>query len=422
MTASPQELRLGARITDDFVMLDPEERRRHLYIVGQTGTGKSTLLLNLIAQDLAAGEGLALLDPHGDLAEAVLMHIPRDRTNDLVYLNPADADRPIGFNPLSGVPEDLKPIVADGVVSAFRHVWPESWGPRLDYILTNAVRALLDVPGATLLMLPRLLIDEPFRMRLIEWHVRDPMVRSFWLNEYAGYGDHLRAEAISPIQNKIGKALIEPRLRNMLAQPKSTITLRRLMDEGAIIVCNLSKGRLGEGVSHLLGALLTTTIAQAALSRADVPAADRRVFHLYADEFQSFATESFALILSEARKYGLTLTVAHQYLDQVPEQLRAAVFGNVGSMIACRTGAQDASILAEQIGLGGDDALLDLANFTGWARLLRGGVPSSPIHLDLHDAPHLRRQGSHRLIETSRMRFGRPRAQVEARIRQFLSA
>jgi hypothetical protein len=422
MTTSPQELCLGTRISGDLVMLDPEERRRHLYIVGQTGTGKSTLLLNLIAQDLTAGEGLALLDPHGDLAEAVLMHVPRGRTNDLVYINPADTGRPIGFNPLSAVPEDLKPIVADGVVSAFRHVWPESWGPRLDYILTNAVRALLDVPGATLLMLPRLLIDEAFRVHLVEHHVGDPVVRSFWQNEYAGYGDHFRAEAISSIQNKIGKALIEPRLRNMLAQPKSTITLRRLMDEGAIVICNLSKGRLGEGVAHLLGALLTTTIAQAALSRADVAPVDRRVFHLYADEFQSFATESFALILSEARKYGLILTVAHQYLDQVPERLRAAVFGNVGSMLACRTGVQDAPILAEQIGLGGDDALLDLANFAGWARLLRRGLPTSPIRLNLHNAPRSRRQNPHRLIETSRMRFGRPRADVEERIRRFLAA
>jgi hypothetical protein len=177
-------------------------------------------------------------------------------------------------------------------------------------------------------------------------------VRAFWLGEYAGYSDHFRAEAISPIQNKIGKALIEPRLRNMLAQPKSTITLRRLMDEGAIVICNLAKGRLGEGTSHLLGALLTTTIAQAALSRADVPAAERRVFHLYADEFQSFATDSFALILSEARKYGLTLTVAHQYLEQLPDKLRAAVFGNVGSMLACRTGASDAADIcrADRVG------------------------------------------------------------------------
>jgi hypothetical protein len=422
MTASPQELLLGARITGDLVMLGEEARRRHLYVVGQTGTGKSTLLLNLIAQDLAAGDGLALLDPHGDLAEAVLLHVPRRRSNDLVYINPADSDRPIGFNPLSRVPDDLKPIVADGVVSAFRHVWPESWGPRLDYILTNAVRALLDVPGGTLLMLPRLLIDDGFRVQLVEAHVGDPVVRAFWLQEYAGYGDRFRAEAISPIQNKIGKALIEPRLRNMMAQPSSTITLRRLMDEGAIVICNLAKGRLGEGTSHLLGALLTTTIAQAAMSRADMPASDRRVFHLYADEFQSFTTDSFALILSEARKYGLTLTVAHQYLEQLPDQLRAAVFGNVGSMLACRTGASDAPDIAEQIGLGGADALLDLPNHTAWARLLTGGVPSSPLRLNLFDAPHPRRLDTHRLIELSRERFGRARDEVEERIRRFLSA
>jgi len=423
MPRSTQQLLLGIRrASDAAVTLDAEERRRHLYIVGQTGTGKSTLLLNLIAQDLAAGAGLALLDPHGDLAESVLLHIPRDRTNDLVYLNPADSARPIGFNPLSRVPDDLKPIVADGVVSAFRHVWPESWGPRLDYILTNAVRALLDVPGGTLLMLPRLLIDEPFRVQLVDRHVSDSFVRAFWQGEYAAYGDHFRTEAISPIQNKIGKALIEPRLRNMLAQPKSTITLRRLMDEGAIVICNLAKGRLGEGVSHLLGALLTTTIAQAALSRADVPAAARRTFHLYADEFQSFATDSFALILSEARKYGLTLTIAHQYLDQLPDKLRAAAFGNVGSMLACRTGASDAPLVAEQIGLGGADALLDLPNHTAWARLLAGGVPSSPLRVTLYDAQSPRRPVPSRLIDISRRRFGRPRAEVEARIGRFLAA
>jgi len=420
MTLSTQQLCIGARITGEPVMLDPEERRRHLYIVGQTGTGKSTLLLNLIRQDLMAGEGLALLDPHGDLAEDVLAHIPKARTRDLVYINPADIERPIGFNPLASVPPDLRPIVADGVVSAFRHVWPDSWGPRLDYILINAVRALLDVPGGTLLMLPRLLIDERFRSQLINQHVSDPVVRSFWLNQYAAYNDSFRTEAISPIENKIGRVLIEPRLRNMLAQPKSTITLRRLMDEGAIVICNLSKGGLGESTAHLLGALLTTAFAQAALSRADTPAADRRVFHLYADEFQSFATESFGIILSEARKYGLTLTVAHQYLDQLPDDLRASVFGNVGSIIACRVGATDAPILAEQIGLQGVDALLDLQTGTAWARLLRGGAPTSPIRLDLYDKPHARRQSTHRLINASRMRFGRPRAEVEGRIERFL--
>jgi hypothetical protein len=421
MTLPTQPLCIGARISGEFVMLQSDERRRHLYIIGQTGTGKSTLLLNLIRQDLVAGEGLALLDPHGDLAEAVLAHVPRARTNDLVYLNPADADWPIGFNPLSGVPNHLKPVVADGIVSAFRHVWPDSWGQRLDYILTNTVRALLDVPGATLLMAPRLLIDEPFRVQLITHHVGDPVVRAFWLTEYAAYSDSFRTEAISPIQNKVGKVLMEPRLRNMLAQPKSTITLRRLMDDGAIVICNLSKGGLGESTAHLLGAFLTTAMAQAALSRTDTPADERRTFHLYADEFQSFATESFALILSEARKYALTLTIAHQYLDQLPDDLRSAVFGNVGSIIACRTGAPDAPILAEQIGLQGSDALLDLPNFAAWARLLHRGVPSSPIRLDLYDAPQARRQSIHRLIETSRARFGRPRAEVEARISKFLA-
>ena len=423
MTTSDQQVCIGTHTTlGEFVMLDPEERRRHLYIVGQTGTGKSTLLLNLIGQDLAAGAGLALLDPHGDLAEAVLLHVPRSRTNDLVYINPADLDRPIGFNPLARVPEDLKPIVADGVVSAFRHVWPDSWGPRLDYILTNAVRALLDVPGATLLMLPRLLVDTAFRAQLIDRHVSDPVVRSFWVNEYEGYAANFRAEAISPIQNKIGKALMVPSLRNMLAQPKSTIAFRRLMDEGAIVICNLAKGALGESTAHLLGALITTSLAQAALSRADTPAADRRIFHLYADEFQAFATESFGLVLSEARKYGLTLTVAHQYLEQLPDRLRAAVFGNAGSLIACRVGATDAPMLAEQIGLGGADALLDLPNFAAWARLLKGGVPTSPIRLDLSDSPAARRLDAHRLVDTSRMRFGRLRTEVEARIRKFLGA
>jgi Helicase HerA, central domain len=288
MNMHDHQLCIGARTSGVPVMLDAEERRRHLYVIGQTGTGKSTLILNLIQQDLVAGQGLALLDPHGDLAESVLAHVPKARTNDLVYINPADVERPVGFNPLSRVAHDLKPIVADGVVSAFRHVWPESWGPRLDYILTNAVRALLDIPGATLLMLPRLLIDDLYRAR-IEHHISDPVVRSFWLHEYAGYSTNFRAEAISPIQNKIGKALMEPRLRNMLAQPTSTITPRRLMDESAVVICNLSKGRLGESTAHLLGALLTTAFAQAALSRADTPLADRRIFHFYADEFQSFA-------------------------------------------------------------------------------------------------------------------------------------
>ena len=422
MNTLEQSICIGAHYAGGQVTLAPDERRRHLYLIGQTGTGKSTLLLNLIRQDLENGEGLALLDPHGDLAAAALQYVPRRRSNDLVYVDPADIERPIGFNPLAHVPDPLKPVVADGVVAAFRHVWPDSWGPRLDYILTNAVRALLDVPGATLLMLPRLLIDDAYRIQLTHRHVADPMVRTFWLNEYAAYAAGFRVEAIAPIQNKIGKALMVPSLRNMLAQPTNTITLRRLMDERAIVIVNLSKGALGESTAHLLGALLTTSIAQAALSRVDVAVHQRIPFHLYADEFQSFATESFALILSEARKYALTLTIAHQYLDQLPDRLRAAVFGNVGAVVACRTGATDAPVLTEQIGLGGGDALLDLPNFCAWARLLRRGVPSSPIRLDLSEAPLPRRPNPDRLVQLSRMRFGRPRAEVERRISQFLQA
>lgn len=415
-----EALRLGTVSYGGSVSLGREERRRHVYVVGQTGTGKSTLLLNLIAQDIAAGEGVALLDPHGDLAIAALHQIPRWRANDLVYLNPGDHDRPIGFNPLSKVSDELKPVVADGIVAAFRHVWPESWGPRLDYILTNAVRALLDVPGATLLMLPRLLIDQRFRSHIVERHVRDPVVRAFWLNEYAGYSDRFRTEAIAPIQNKIGKALMAPALRNMLAQPKSTITPRRLMDERAIFICNLSKGVLGESTAHLLGALLVTSLAQAALSRTDTPTNERLPFHLYVDEFQSFATESFALILSEARKYALTLMLGHQYLDQIPNELRAAVFGNTGSVIACRTGAVDASRLANEIGLQSPEAILDLPNFAAWTRLLHDGNPTSPIRVALHDAPLPYRCDADRLIELSRARFGRPRTDIEARIERFL--
>jgi hypothetical protein len=422
MTSQPQSLFLGAGTGRELVALSPAERRRHLYVIGQTGTGKSTLLLNLIAQDAASGQGFALLDPHGDLAEAALALLPRSRCNDLVLIDPADLAHPIGFNPLAKVPDDLKPVVADGLVAAFRHVWPESWGPRLDYILTHAVRALLDVPGATLLMLPRLLIDERFRVRLVTRHVCDPLVRNYWLNEFAAYSPAFRTEAIAPIQNKIGKALMVPALRNILAQPKSSITFRRLIDEGAIVICNLSKGRLGESTAHLLGALIVTALAQAALSRADTAAEKRRAFHLYADEFQSFATVSFAMILSEARKYALTLTLAHQYLDQVPEPLRAAVFGNVGSIVACRTGVTDAQLVGDHIGLANAQALSDLANFTAWARLLRYGSPTSPIHLDLFAPPAPRRPDSSRLVALSRRRFGRPRALVEARIARFLAA
>ena len=414
-----EHIAVGFHHAQGEVTLKQEERRRHLYIVGQTGTGKSTLLLSLLRQDIERGEGLMLLDPHGDLALATLDLIPRARRNHVVYLDPSDRDRVIGFNPLSAVSDHLKPIAAEGIVAAFRHVWPDSWGPRLEYILLNAIRALLDVPGGTLLMLPKLLTNDRFREEIVLHQVRDPFVRSFWLHEYAAYNEKLRSDAIAPIQNKIGKALIAPALRNMLAQPTSSITLPRLMDERAIFVCNLSKGALGESTSHLLGALLTGAAAHAALSRSDRAYADRVPFHLYADEFHSFASEGFSLILSEARKYALTLTIAHQYLDQLPEALRNAVFGNVGSMLSCRVGASDADALAAEIGLGNANALIDLPNFSAWARLLCNGVPTSPIRMNLYSAPRSRNTAKGH-IELSRQRFGRPRSEIENRIEKFL--
>jgi len=367
------------------------------------------------------GRGVALLDPHGDLAERALAFIPPRRAHQLVYLNPADLERPIGFNVLDRVQIDHRPVVADNVVSAFRHVWPDSWGPRLEHFLLNAVRALLDTPGTTLLGIPRLLTDETYR-RHITRRVRDPVVRSFWLTEYASYDRKFLAEANSPILNKLGRVLSSPAIRNIVAQPKSTIDLRKMIDEGRILIVNLSKGALGEGTAHLLGALLTTGLAHAALSRSDTPEHERRVFHVYADEFQSFATESFALILSEARKYALALTLSHQYLGQLPEGLRQAVLGNTGSFIAFRVGAEDAPLVADHLGIETSAAVQDLSNFQAYGRFLIGNTPSSPTHLDLYAPPEPTNSRSETLIANSRIRFGRDRQAIERRIARFLAA
>jgi type IV secretory pathway TraG/TraD family ATPase VirD4 len=412
---------IGKTVFDADFGISQNDRRRHLHIIGQTGTGKSTALLHLISQDLAMGRGIALLDPHGDLAERALTLIPRRRAHQLVYLNPTDLSRPIGYNVLGDVHEDHRPVVAEGVISAFKHVWPDSWGPRLEHFLLNSIRALLDAPGSTLLCVPRLLTDDSYRAHVVRT-VRDPVVRSFWLNEYAGYDRKFLAEANSPILNKIGRVLSSPAIRNIIAQSKSTIDLRKMMDEGRILIVNLSQGALGEGTAHLLGALITTGLAQAALSRADIPEHKRRVFHLYADEFQSFATESFALILSEARKYALTLTLGHQYLGQLSDALRQAVLGNTGSFIVFRVGAEDAPLVAHHLGLNSISAVQDLANFQAYGRFLVGNSPSAPTRLDLYPPPEPMNLHVDRLIANSRIRFGRDRHRVEERITRFLAA
>jgi hypothetical protein len=413
--------------------LDAATRRRHLHVVGQTGSGKSTLFANLIAQDLAAGRGVGLLDPHGSLALDALGSVPSQRAHELVYLDPADMARPIGFNVLDGVQPDQHAVAADCVVAAFHHVWPDSWGPRLEYLLTHAVRALLANPGSTLLGVPRLFTDDMYRTRILA-NLRDPVLLAFWRNEWDSYDARFRTEAIAPILNKLGKVLADNRLRNIVAQPKSTIDLRRIMDEGRILIVNLAKGPLGEGTSHLLGALISTALATAALSRADTPEPARRPFYLYADEFQNYASNGFAVILSEARKYALALTLGHQYLGQLPDNLRQAVLGNAASFIAFRVGAEDAPLLAAHLSLRPEtdisgmgtrstepvEQLVRLPDFHACARTLVDDTPTEATFLEMLPPCVPINRRPQRLVENSRVRFGRDRKLVEDKIARFL--
>lgn len=408
-------LSLGSPVT-----LCQEDRRRHLHVIGKTGTGKSTFLLSLMMSDLRNGRGLAFLDPHGDAARAVIANVPRHRIADLIYLDPADLEHPIGFNPLFNIEPDRRPLVAAHIVATFKHIWHDSWGPRLEYLLQNSVRLLLDDRVSTLLGLPALLINERYRDRLLA-RCGDPQVRQFWTQELAAWGDNFRAEALSPVQNKVGALLASPVLRNILGQHRPTLDIPAIMNSGRVLIVNLSKGSLGTGPSFLLGALLSTALAQGAESRANIPEPERLDFHLYADEFQNFATDSFATILSEARKYRLSLTLAHQFLSQLPLSLRQAVLGNAGSIIAFRIGADDASALAPEFGLQSPSAFTDLPNFEAWARLIRDGFPGDPIRLSPTQPESAKDDQTEAVITRTRARYTRPRMKVEADINRFIA-
>src|SRR6266704_3082186 len=301
--------------------IKPADRRAHMYLIGQTGTGKSTLLETLIHQDMASGQGLALLDPHGDLVERVLAGIPESRRADLVYFNVPDSAQPLGFNPLESVPPQKRSLAASGLLDVFKKIWADSWGPRLEHILRNALLALLDQSQATLADVSRLLADRAFRKDAMA-NVYSPQVRDFWLREYESYPPHFRVEAIAPIQNKVGAFITNPLLNRILTQPHSAFDVRRIMDEGKILLVNLAKGKIGEDTAALLGALLVAKIGMAALSRAELAEADRRDFYLYVDEFPSFTTTGFAGMLSEMRKYHVGLVLAHQYMEQLDESVR----------------------------------------------------------------------------------------------------
>lgn len=321
------------------------DRRAHMYLLGKTGTGKSSLMEALMLDDLRSGRGFALLDPHGDLLKRIRARIPEDRAGDLINFDSADPNQPYGFNPLGNVAVDKRALACSGLIQVLKHLWADSWGPRLEYILRNCLLSLLDYPGADLSDILRLLSDKRFRSEVVP-HIRNKQVKEFWLDEYDKYPERFRIEAIAPIQNKVGAFLSHPLLQRILTKPEKPLSLRKIMDEGKILLVNLAKGSIGEDTSNLLGSLLISRFDLAALSRADSPEAARTDYTLYLDEFHNFTTQSLIFMLSELRKYRLSLVLAHQYLTQLEPNIRDAILGNAGTIVVFRIGANDAETIA----------------------------------------------------------------------------
>lgn len=375
-----------------------QDRLSHMYVVGKTGTGKSTLLETMARQDLARGEGFALFDPHGDLVEKLLPAVPEERRDKLVYMNVPDAARPLAFNPLAGVPPHERTLAASGMLEAMKKLWADSWGPRLEHILRNALLCLLEQPEPTLADVLRLLSDKSYRRRAAD-RCSNPAVRAFWLNEFQGWHARYRSEAIAPVQNKVGAFLSNPVLHGILTQKKSAFDVRRLIDEGRVLLVNLAKGRVGEDGAALLGSLLVSRLGLAALSRADSAPAERYPFFLYLDEFQSFTTLSLANMLSELRKYGMGLVLAHQHLSQLEDEVRAAVLGNAGTTISFRVGPEDAELLAREFApeIGSLD-LMSLPNYEVYVRLMLDGRTSRPFSATTLPAGHWDEPEAHRYL------------------------
>lgn len=405
------------------------DRRQHMYVIGKTGTGKSTTLLTMIAQDIARGEGIAVIDPHGDLAERVLDLVPPRRINDVIYFDPSDIEYPIGFNILEIVQpnhpdfQSQRVLVSSGVISVFKKLWADSWGPRLEHFLRNAVLALLDAPGSTLLGVSRIFSDEAFRERIVN-RCRDPVVRDFWIREFPGYNAQFRAEAASPIQNKVGQFLSTSLIRNIVGQSQNGFDLSEVMNSGKIFVANLAKGKIGEDNSALLGALLITRFQIASMARATVGEDDRRDFYLYVDEFQNFATESFANVLSESRKYHLSLILTHQYTAQINDELLAAILGNVGTYVAFRTGSRDGMALEEEYGryLQPPD-FSNQENHAAYIKLVVNGIPRPPFSMNtvLSTKSVDDEKFVQKIVTQSRLRFSRPKHLVEVCLKRWAS-
>jgi hypothetical protein len=396
------------------------DRRNHVYIIGKTGSGKTSLLKNMLIQHLERGDGIGLIDPHGDLAEELIAHIPRHRSNDLIYFDPSDLEHPIGFNVLANVTKENRHLVASGVISAFRGLWSDSWGPRLEYILWNAVSALLHSSDSTLLGINRLLTDDKYRRRIIR-QIDDPFLRQYWEVEYESYDPRFRRESIAPIQNKIGQFMLSPQIRNILGQIRNRVSIAHIMNHKQIFIANLSKGKLGEDKCNLLGSLLTTQFQLAAMSRVSIPEDERNDYFLFLDEFQNFSTDSFAGILSEARKFRLNLTISHQYMAQLSLPIQKAVFGNVGTIIAFKVGYSDAMALGGE--LGGDyppQRFVEMERFHVLVRVLHQGVTSFPFPGCTLAPPIPRRSSTNKLRLHSRMRFAAKRSKIETKHEKWL--
>lgn len=397
-----------------------KDRSRHVYIIGKTGMGKSTLLENLAVQDIQTGEGMAFIDPHGKTADLLLEYVPKERINDVIYFAPFDTEFPISFNVMEDVGADKRHLVANGLMSAFKKIWVDAWSARMEYILNNILLALLEYPDSTLIGVNRMLADKDYRKKVVA-NITDPSVKSFWIDEFEKYGERYMQEAGAAIQNKIGQFVSNPLVRNIIGQPKSTFDIRQVMDSRKIMIINLSKGRVGEANANLLGSMLITKIYLGAMSRADVSETQLQKlpqFYLFVDEFQNFANESFADILSEARKYKLNLTIAHQYIEQMSEEVRAAVFGNVGTMIAFRVGAYDAEVLEKEFmpTFTAED-LVNLGFVQIYLKLMIDGVTSPPF--SAITMPPIKKQDvmyRDEIIDSSRAMYARPKAVVEQEI------
>src|ERR1041385_7379239 len=397
------------------------DQRQHIYIIGKTGSGKSTLLRNLIIQHIALGHGVGVIDPHGDLAEELLHHIPPRRADHLVYFNPGDLEFPVGLNVLANVAPDDRHLVASGIVAAFKGIWRDSWGPRLEYILYNAVSALLDCRNATLLGVNRMLTDDRFRAKVIR-QIKDPFIRSFWADEYEGYDERFKREAIAPIQTKVGQFLLNPVVRNILGQVKSKVSIPFIMDNERLFIANLSKGSLGHEKANLLGSLLTTQFQLAAMARANQPENERRDFFLFIYEFQNFSTDAFAPILAEARKYRSCLVLSHQYIDQLPTAIRQAVFGNVGTLISFRVGYSDAEVLEKEFGKAFPaTAITDLNRYETIVKLLEDGANREPFRAKMLPPLENRIGRKQKLIARSRERFAIRRAVIENKLNRWMA-